>query len=110
MDIPANYFQYHPNAAKFNTPGGLISSLLPNILVIAGLVLLLIIIYSGFNLLSDAGLPETSPNLQRFANHRNALTYGILGFLIVISAYFILQIVGFSTGVDFTHLGSLNLF
>ncbi len=107
VNIPGSIFQYHPGAARFaNSPGSLLSFLLPNVIVIAGLIFLIIIIYSGFNLIHDAG----SGNAQEMAKHRQAVTFGAIGFLIVISAYFILQIVGFSTGVDFTNLGSFDLF
>lgn len=104
MNIQDLYFQNHPGAKSIGSPGDLISALLPNILIASGIVLLILTIFSGFNLLSDAG----SGNQQTIAKHRQALTWGVIGFLIVISAYFILQIVGFGLDVDFTNLDILN--
>lgn len=79
-------------------PGILISTLLPNLLILAGVIFFLLILGGGFMLIHGAG-KESSP--QDKAKAQAAITYGVIGFLLVVSAYFILQIVGVITGVDF---------
>ena len=100
VNIPANFFKFHPNANKIaQTPGDLLSSLLPNIMVVAGIIFFILIVFSGFSLIIGAG-KDKSP--QDAAKARSALTYAIAGFLLVITAYFILQIIGATLGIDFT--------
>lgn len=71
------------------SPGSLISNLVPNIMIAAGIIFLILILYAGFNIISNSG-GASSQSLSKF---KQALMYGVIGFLIVVSAYFILQIV-----------------
>jgi len=100
INIQNTFFNSHPGAKKIaQTPGDLLSSLLPNIMVVAGIILFFLIVFSGFSLVIGAG-KDKSP--QDAARARNALTYAVAGFLLVITAYFILQIIGATLGIDFT--------
>lgn len=78
--------------------GMLISQLLPNILILAGVIFFGLIIGGGFSLISSAGKESSA---QDKAKAQGAITYGIIGFLLVVSAYFILQIIGTVVGIDF---------
>jgi len=84
--------------AQFETPAELISTLLPNILILAGVIFFGLIIGGGFSMISGAGKESSA---QDKAKAQAAITYGIIGFLLVISAYFILQVVGVVTGINF---------
>ncbi len=90
----------HPNARSFsgNDIGQVISALLPNAIIIAGVFFFLLIIYGGFQLIVYGG-QNNSP--QRVSQSRNMITYGLIGFLLVVSAYFILQIIQYVTGINF---------
>jgi hypothetical protein len=91
-------FSLQPGAKKLtNNTGSLISSVLPNILVVAGVIFFLLILFGGFGLVIGAG-KESSP--QAAAKAKDAVTFGVIGFLLVLSAYFILQIVSTLTGVN----------
>lgn len=79
-------------------PGVLITTLLPNFLILAGVIFFLLILGGGFMLISGAG-KESSP--QDKAKASAAITYGVIGFLLVISSYFILEIVTLITGINF---------
>lgn len=84
-------------------PGILISTLLPNILIFAGVIFFGLIIGGGFSMIAGAGKEE---NAQDKAKAQGAITYGVIGFLLVISAYFILQIIGVvltGSGTTFTN-------
>ncbi len=76
----------------------LISSLLPNILVLAGVIFFFLMLGGGFMIIKSAG---GDANAQDTAKAKNAVTFAVVGFLLVISAYFILQAIGVITGVDF---------
>ena len=80
------------------TPSVLISSLLPNVLVLVGVVFFILILGGGFMMIKSAG---GDANAQDTAKAKNAVTFALVGFLLVITAYFILQIVGVIIGVNF---------
>lgn len=68
------------------TIGTLISNVLPYVFGILGFILLFMLIFGGFQLLTSAGNPETVKAGQ--AKIVNAL----IGFVIVMAAYWIIQI------------------
>lgn len=80
---------------SFADVGQLFTSLLPNIILFAGIIFLILIMYYGFRLIQLAD----SHNPQQLARATSAVTYSFMGFLLVISAYFILQIAGVITGL-----------
>ncbi len=110
IPIPAMFYFHSPRLllqcitagqgpAKCNIgPAQIISLLLPNTLILAGVIFFLLIIGGGFSLISSAGKESSA---QDKARAQGAITYGVIGFLLVVSAYFILQIVGTVTGLDF---------
>jgi len=67
--------------------GQIISSFLPIILGIAGFVTVIIIVISGIQFVTSGGNPEAA------AAARGRLTFAIIGFVIIILAFAILQIV-----------------
>jgi len=67
--------------------GQIISRFLDPILVIAGFVTVIIIIISGIQFVTSGGNPEAA------ASARGRLTFAIIGFVIIVLAYAILQIV-----------------
>lgn len=101
MNLPDLFFQNNPAARAL---GGdsiftVTSKLLPNIIMIAGLTAIFYaVIWVGWNVITTAG-EDTKAKLSEPA--RLAMTYGLIGFLLVVSAYFILQIVGKVFGIDF---------
>ena len=97
VNINDTFFNGHTGAKTLSSsPGDFISNLLPNIIIAAGIVFVVLIIVSGFQIISNAG--GGSP--QSLAKNKQSLFYGTIGFLIVISAYFILQIVSVSLTGD----------
>lgn len=83
----------------FKTPftnfGQLVSVLLGNIYVIAGIVLFFIIVFAGFGILSSAG----SGDKQKVAQGKQAFTAVIIGFLIIFMSYWIIQLIERITGL-----------
>ena len=86
-----------PSKCDF-TPSQLISVLLPNVLILAGVIFFGLIFFGGFSMIAGAGKESSA---QDKAKAQAAITYGVIGFLLVISAFFILQIVGTVTGINF---------
>lgn len=101
--------QFNPGNALFtnhgkaqslagNDIGTLISKLLPNVLVFASIIFFFLIVGGGFMMIKSAG-GQGSP--QDAAKAKAAVTYAIIGFLLVISAFFIMEVIKQITGVDF---------
>ncbi len=76
------------------TLGEIISEVLPYIFVAAGLSMFAMLIIGGFELMVSGGEPGKIKAAQ------GKLTGGIVGFLIVIFAYFITQIVETVFGIN----------
>lgn len=84
-------------------PGDLISLILPNLLIGAGVIFLFLMVGAGFTMISSAG----SGDAKSAAQAKTTVTYSVIGFLLVISAYFILQAIGVITGIDFLKIQNL---
>lgn len=83
------------------TSGGvstLISIVVGDAMVVAGVILIIMIIFSGYAMISGSGNPQKQQEAQ------NILTYAVIGFILVVGAFFIVNIVEKSTGI--TILGS----
>lgn len=68
------------------TIGGVISLVLPYIFVLAGLALLLMLIFGGFQLMTSAGDPKG------MEAGKNRVMYAIIGFLIIFASFWLVQI------------------
>lgn len=97
MTIPIPQVFFGSSKSSFTNVSSLISTLLPNLLVGAGVIMLFLMLGGGFMIIHGAGNDDT----KQAAQGKAAVTSAVIGFLLVISAYFILQIVGTVTGVDF---------
>lgn len=76
------------------TPVGIINTLLPNVMIVAGLILFGMLIWGGFQMLTAAGNPKAADA------GKARLTTAILGFFIVFAAYWLTQIVEIIFGVN----------
>lgn len=72
---------------------GFISQILPNIFVFAGLILLGLLIMGGIRLISSAGNPEAQQK------SKGMVTQAVIGFIIIFTAFWIIQIIQVITGV-----------
>jgi hypothetical protein len=67
--------------------GTLVSILLNNAIVIAGVIFLFLIILAGYNILSAAGNP------QKMQQSMQIITSAIIGFILVIASYLIVKLI-----------------
>ena len=74
--------------------GSIITKLLQYILVIGGIGLLIVILSSGFTLLTSAG------DAKAMEKGKKGLTNGIVGFVIIFVAYWLVQIAGIVFGIE----------
>lgn len=79
--------------------GNIISTLLPYLFTISGIILLLYLIYGGFQLMLSRGDPKGMQAAQA------KITTAIVGFLIIFIAYWLVQLLGKVLGL--TQIGDI---
>lgn len=82
-------------ATKFGTLGSLISVVLPNIYILAGIILLVLLLFGGLNLIMAAGGGDS----QKAEQGKKAVTAAIVGFLIIFASWWIIQLIETITGI-----------
>ena len=83
-------------ASQFSSPGALISILLKNIYMVAGVLLFLLLIFGGISIIMSAG----GGDAKKTAQGQKAITAALIGFLVIFASYWIVQIIQFITGVN----------
>ena len=73
------------NPIKFNDPAGLFGNLIKTALGILGSVAVFMIVYGGYMYLTSAG------NEQRIKEAKAVITYSIIGIVLMLSAYLIVE-------------------
>lgn len=68
----------------------LINVLLPNIYVLAGLILLLLLIFGGITIILNAGKGP-----EEMAKGKGALTAAIIGFVLIFISYWVINIISY---------------
>lgn len=89
---------------KFGSPfgetkniGNLISVILNSSFAIAGIIILFLFIFAGYSLIAGAG----SNDPQSIEKGKKAITSAIIGFIIILAAYWIIRIIEIITGSSF---------
>lgn len=86
-----------PGAININSKlkiGDIVSALLPYIFTISGIILLLYLIYGGFQYMMSRGDPKAMQAAQ------GKITTAIIGFVIVFIAYWLVQLLGRILGIE----------
>ena len=78
----------------YETIGGFISSILPNVYIVAGLILLFLLLFGGITTIINSDNPEAQER------GKAAITSALIGFLIIFASYWIIQIIQVLTGVN----------
>jgi hypothetical protein len=81
------------NAGFTQSPQTLISSALPNAYIIASVLLIIYLLYAGFQYISSQGEQE------KIAKSKAMITNAAIGFLIIFSSYWIIQGIQIITGI-----------
>jgi len=77
----------------YGTIGEFISAILPNVFVIAGLILFFLIFLGGFGLLMAGG------DSEKLSKAKGTITAAVAGFAIIFASYWLIQIIENLTGV-----------
>lgn len=93
----------------FNSPIGqgdfgvakLVSIILSNAVVIAGIIMLFLMIGGGIGIIAGAG----QGNPEAAARGRQAVTAAVIGFIIIFASFWIIQIIETLTGLNILNPG-----
>lgn len=91
--FPGWKFAPDPITGNLITPATIINALIPVIFIIAGLILLFLFVFGGFTIFSSAGNPE------KIKKGTAMITSGLVGFLIIFAAYWIIELLQITLGI-----------
>jgi len=94
LQLPGGYNISGQGVHSLSTPASIINSLLPSIFIFAGIILFAMLIGGGFSIFVSAGNPEKIKKGQAM------LVNALIGFFIIFAAYWIIQILEFSLGIQ----------
>jgi hypothetical protein len=80
----------------FPTLGSLISTILPNVYILAGLILFVLLLFGGFSFIMGAG----GGNPEQANRGKQAIVAAVVGFGLIFASYWIVQIIQAVTGID----------
>lgn len=91
-------YKLNPNtgttvAQAFGKPADFINILLPNIYIAAGLVILFLLVFGGLSIIMSSG------DSKGVDKGKQAITAAAIGFLIIFTSYWLIQIIELLTGV-----------
>jgi hypothetical protein len=78
---------------NFTTFGDVVSVVVRNAFVLAGLISFVLVILGGFNIIVSAG------NTKKAESGKNAVTGAVIGLLVVVGSFWIIQIISRLTGI-----------
>ena len=81
-----------PVSSVYEKPTDMVNLIVKNVFVFAGIVIFLLIFYAGFKMISGGK--------KGFDEAKSLLTSAVIGLIIMICAYWIVQLVGYLTGVE----------
>jgi hypothetical protein len=83
-----------PVTTKFKDVGEIVSGILPFVYILAGLGLLIMLIWGGIELMTAVGNPKKVEAAQ------GRISGALIGFLLVFISYFVVQLVEVILGVN----------
>lgn len=80
---------------QFDTFGDLVSVVVRNAFVLAGIMSFLLLVFGGFSVIMGAGAGDT----KQLEKGKQTITGAVTGLIIVVTSYWIVQIIEKITGV-----------
>lgn len=83
-----------PTYSSFSTFGAIVNVVVRNAFVLAGIISFLILVFGGFSVIMGAGAGDT----KQLEKGKQAITGAVVGLLVVVTSYWIVQIIEKVTG------------
>lgn len=93
FDLKEMLFWNQPTLRDIEKPTDLLSAILPNVYLIAGIILFLYMIFGGFLIITSGGNPKNTDQ------GKSTIFNAIIGFAIVFTSYWLIQIIQLITGI-----------
>ncbi|MEK7543623.1 MAG: hypothetical protein AAB557_02050 [Patescibacteria group bacterium] len=84
-----------PTFSAYPTFGALVTIIVRNSFVLAGIISFLLLVFGGFSVIMAAGSGDT----KELEKGQKTITYAILGLILVVTSYWIVQIIEKVSGV-----------
>ena len=84
-----------PTFSQFSNVGDLVNVIVRNAFVLAGVITFVLLIFGGFGFIVGAGAGDT----KRVEQAQKTVTGAIIGLLVVVASYWLVQILETITGV-----------
>ncbi len=84
-----------PTFTQFDTFGALVTVIVRNAFVLAGVISFLLLVFGGFSVIMAAGSGDT----KELEKGQKTITYAVLGLILVVTSYWIVQIIEKVSGV-----------
>jgi len=95
IDIGSTFFGGGHPLQQISGIGQLVSIILSNAMVIAGIIMLFLLIFGGISMVMGAG----RDNPEQAAKGKQAATAAVIGFIIIFASYWIIQLIQLLTGI-----------
>jgi len=92
---------FNTNIGRTVGLGQLVSIIISNAIVLAGIIMVFLLVVGGIGIISGAG--QDSPD--KAARGKQTVTFALIGFIIIFAAYWIVQIIETITGVNIFNPG-----
>jgi len=89
-----NIDQVFTPAQNFSKIGDLVSVIVQNAFVLAGVIAFVLVIAAGFGMIAGAGSGDT----KQLEQGKKAITAAVLGLIIIVGSFWIIQIIETITG------------
>lgn len=86
-------FQNASADTTYSGVGSLLNNILPNVYIVAGLIIFFMLILGGFSIISSAS------DSHKLEEGKKTITSAIIGLLVLFASYWIIQIIQVVTGV-----------
>jgi hypothetical protein len=84
-----------PTFGQFDSFGALVGVIVKNSFVLAGIISFLLLVFGGFSVIMAAGGGDT----KEIEKGQKTITYAVLGLILVVTSYWIVQIIEKVSGV-----------
>lgn len=81
---------------EYQTLGGIVSVILRNVYILAGILLFFLLLFGGLGVIMGAGQGDP----KKTGQGQQAVTSALIGFLVIFASYWIIQIIQTVTGLN----------
>ena len=81
---------------SFDNFGSIVNVIIRNAYVFAGIISFIILVFGGFSVIMAAGSGDT----KQLEKGKQTITYAVLGLILVVTSYWIVQIIEKVTGLS----------